>query len=527
MAPTTKDVPIRRALLSVSDKTGIVELASALHSRNIDLISTGGTAALLRQAQIPCQEVSDYTGFPEIMGGRVKTLHPKVHGGIMARRGLDDEVMKEQGILAIDLVVVNLYPFAQTIQQAECSLVDAIEQIDIGGPTLLRGAAKNYQWVTTIVNYEDFKHLLDELDTNNGATLLATRFKFAKKVFAYTAYYEASIANYFNRTSLDNNHADFPDTYTVQFVKKQDLRYGENPHQKAAFYVEQTESSGDITGAIQHQGKELSFNNITDTNAALECVKNFKNVSACVIVKHANPCGVALGDNQLQAYQRAFSTDPTSAFGGIIAFNEILLASTAKAIIENQFAEVVIAPEIEKDALSVFIQKPNIRVLTCGQWETQGSSLDYERIAGGILIQDRDLLSISPSNLKIVTQRQPTVQEFNDLLFAWEVVKHVKSNAIVYAKDRATIGIGAGQMSRVFSTIIAGLKASDANLELSGAVMASDAFFPFRDGIDAPAKEGITAIIQPGGSIRDQEVIQAADEAGIAMVFTGIRHFRH
>lgn len=527
MTTTVKNVAIRRALLSVSDKTGIIELARALHERNIALISTGGTAALLRQAQIPCQEVADYTGFPEIMEGRVKTLHPKIHGALLGRRGIDDAVMQEQEILPIDLLVVNLYPFAKTIQQPECSLAQAIEQIDIGGPSMLRGAAKNYPWVTTLIDPEDFAPLIEEIDHNQGCTLLSTRFKLARKVFAYTAQYEATIANYLHQNSLDEKFSDFPETYTVQFIKKQDLRYGENPHQKAAWYVEHTATPGSIAKALQYQGKELSFNNIADTNAALECVKSFKNISACVIVKHANPCGVALGENQLQAYQRAFATDPSSAFGGIIAFNEILLASTAKAIIDNQFAEVIIAPDIEKDALTILAQKPNIRVLSCGEWQTQEAALDYERITGGMLIQDRDLLSVSPSNLKIVTQRQPTVQEFNDLLFAWEVVKHVKSNAIVYAKERTTIGIGAGQMSRVFSTIIAGLKANDANLEVSGAVMASDAFFPFRDGVDTPAKEGITAIIQPGGSIRDQEVIHAADEAGIAMIFTGIRHFRH
>lgn len=527
MTGTTPDAPIKRALISVSHKTGIVEFARALHSRNIAILSTGGTAQLLMQANIPVQEVSNYTGFPEIMGGRVKTLHPKIHGGLLGRRGVDDAVMAAQQIPPIDLLVVNLYPFVETIQQPDCTLEQAIEQIDIGGPTLLRAAAKNYAAVTTIVDTEDFAPLLAELDTNHGATTLATRFSLAQKVFAYTARYEADIANYLNRISLEQSAADFPKTFTVQFIKKQDLRYGENPHQKAALYVEYSRSEGSITTTQQHQGKELSYNNIADTNAALECVKAFKGAPACVIVKHANPCGVALADTQLHAYQRAYNTDSTSAFGGIIAFNQPLQATTAKAIIDAQFAEVIIAPEIEPEALHILAFKPNIRVLSCGQWQTLKDALDFERITGGILIQDRDLMTLSPSNLKIVTQRPPSVQEFNDLLFAWEVVKCVKSNAIVYAKDRATVGIGAGQMSRVFSAIIAGLKANDAGLAVSGAVMASDAFFPFRDGIDAPAKEGITAIIQPGGSIRDQEIIQAADEAGIAMVFTGIRHFRH
>lgn len=524
---STNLFPIKRALISVSHKEGVVELARALHQRNIEILSTGGTAALLRNENIPCQDVSDYTGFPEIMGGRVKTLHPKIHGALLGRRDVDAEVMHEHDIIPIDLVIVNLYPFAETIRKPDCQLNDAIEQIDIGGPCMLRGSAKNYKFVTTIVDTKDYPVLLEELEKYNGATTLPFRFRCAQKVFAYTAHYDAAISNYLNQTSLNDEPEDFPKTYTVQFVKKMDLRYGENPHQRAAMYVEYNSGEGDLANIRQYQGKELSFNNIADTNAALECVKSFKGAPACVIVKHANPCGVAIGETQLLAYQRAFATDPTSAFGGIIAFNETLQAATAKAIVDNQFAEVIIAPEIEKDAITALATKPNIRVLTCGHWQTPKPSLDCQRIAGGILIQDRDVLTVSPNNLKIVTERQPSVQEFNDLLFAWEVAKCVKSNAIVYARDRATVGIGAGQMSRVFSTIIAGLKASDARLEISGSVMASDAFFPFRDGIDTPAKEGITAIIQPGGSIRDQEVIQAANEAGIAMVFTGIRHFKH
>lgn len=519
--------PIQRALLSVSDKTGIVEFAHALHARGIHLLSTGGTAELLRQHAIPVQDVSEHTGHPEIMDGRVKTLHPKIHGGLLGRRGTDEAVMAEHGIAAIDLLVVNLYPFAETIHSDDCALDDAVEQIDIGGPAMLRAAAKNFAAVTVLTHPEDYPSVLQELELSNGATTLETRFKLAQKVFTHTAQYDAHIANYLNRMHLDNERDEFPQSFTLQFYKKQDLRYGENPHQKAAFYIEAEPGQCSVATAQQHQGKELSFNNIVDTNAALECVKLFGQTQACVIVKHANPCGVALADTQLLAYQRAFATDPTSAFGGIIAFNQPLSADTAKAIVDNQFLEVLIAPSIEIEAAAILAQKPNVRVLSSGVWEDNQATLDYTRVNGGLLVQERDSIVVSPKDLTIVSKRAPTVQEFNDLLFAWEVVKCVKSNAIVYAKNRATVGIGAGQMSRVFSTILAGLKASDAGLEVAGAVMASDAFFPFRDSIDAAVKAGITAIIQPGGSIRDQEVVQAADEGGIAMVFTNIRHFRH
>lgn len=524
----TKPRPlIQRALISVSDKTSIVAFARALQERNIAIISTGGTAQLLKAAGIFVEEVAEYTGFPQIMSGRVKTLHPKIHGGLLARHDIDAEVMLANQILPIDLLVVNLYPFAETIQQANCDLAMAVEQIDIGGPTMLRAGAKNYRFVTTLVDPADYPRLLTELNAHDGATTLETRFQLAQKVFAHTAKYEANISNYLNKMNLDNTSRDFPETFTTQFIKQQDLRYGENPQQKAAFYIEETPAEASIATIKMHQGKSLSYNNIADANAALECVKSFSRDAACVIVKHANPCGVALAENQLQAYLKAFQVDPTSAFGGIIAFNQPLLAETAKAIIEHQFVEVIIAPEIKAKAIAVLSHKPNIRVLSCGAWEAQKPYLDYSRVNGGLLVQEADTMTFSPHDLKIVSQRQPSVQEFNDLLFAWEVAKHVKSNAIVYAKNGMTIGIGAGQMSRVFSSIIAGLKAKEAQLDIEGAVMASDAFFPFRDGVDAAVKQGITAIIQPGGSMRDQEVIKAADEAGLAMVFTGVRHFKH
>lgn len=527
MTDTNSRPLIQRALISVSDKTSVVAFAKGLQERNIAILSTGGTAQLLKAAGIPVQEVAEYTGFPEIMDGRVKTLHPKVHGGLLARHDIDADVMLSNEILPIELLVVNLYPFAETIQQADCDLATAVEQIDIGGPTMLRAGAKNYRFVTTLVDPMDYPRVLTEIDAHHGATTLETRFRLAQKVFAHTAQYEATISNYLGKMNLDNTCCDFPQTYTTQFIKQQDLRYGENPQQKAAFYIEETPSEASVATIKIHQGKSLSFNNIADTNAALECVKSFSRDAACVIVKHANPCGVALAENQLQAYLKAFQVDSTSAFGGIIAFNQTLLAETAKAIIEHQFVEVIIAPEIESNAVAVLSHKPNIRLLSCGPWKTQTPYLDYSRVNGGLLVQEADTLTFSPHDLKIVSQRQPSVQEFNDLLFAWEVAKHVKSNAIVYAKDGMTIGIGAGQMSRVFSAIIAGLKAKEAQLEVAGAVMASDAFFPFRDGVDAAVEQGITAIIQPGGSMRDPEVIKAADEAGLAMVFTGIRHFKH
>ncbi|UTP73094.1 bifunctional phosphoribosylaminoimidazolecarboxamide formyltransferase/IMP cyclohydrolase [Alteromonas sp. LMIT006] len=527
--------PIRRALLSVSDKTGIVEFATALAAQDIELLSTGGTAKLLAEAGLNVIEVSDYTGHPEIMDGRVKTLHPKIHGGILARRGTDEAVMEQNNIGPIDLVVVNLYPFAATVANPDCSLEDAIENIDIGGPTMVRAAAKNHKDVTIVVNASDYAVVLEEMNENAGGLSYQTRFDLAIKAFEHTAEYDGMIANYFG-ARLDtqecaedcgHEHSEFPRTYNMQLTKKQDLRYGENSHQSAAFYVENDIQEASVATAEQLQGKELSFNNIADTDAALECVKEF-DVPACVIVKHANPCGVALGDDILSAYERAYKTDPTSAFGGIIAFNRELDAATAQAIIDRQFVEVIIAPTIADEAAQVLSAKQNVRVLACGDWHGQlTDGYDFKRVNGGLLIQDRDFGMVEMDDLKVVTKRAPTESELQDLMFTWKVAKYVKSNAIVYCKDGMTIGVGAGQMSRVYSAKIAGIKAADENLEVKGSVMASDAFFPFRDGIDAAAAAGITAVIQPGGSMRDEEVIAAADEAGIAMVFTGMRHFRH
>lgn len=538
----SKNPKIQRALISVSDKTGIIEFARTLHQQGVSILSTGGTAQFLRNAGILVQDVSEYTGLAEMMGGRIKTLHHKIQGGLLGRRGFseihthDEVIMAEHGIEPIDLLVVNLYPFANTVQNLAANDIDslpkAIEQIDIGGPTMLRAAAKNYTAVTVVVNPEDYSHVLKELAENHNTTTLQTRFALAQKVFTHTAQYDAHIANYLNSIQVDFEKAtltseDFPQSLSLQFQKKQNLRYGENPHQKAAFYQNNSPTPYSVATAHQHQGKALSFNNIVDTNAALECVKLFGDTQACVIVKHANPCGVALAETQLEAYKRAFATDPTSAFGGIIAFNQAVSVETAKAILHNQFLEVLIAPKIDQEALTIFSQKPNVRILSTGMWEDNTSELDYKRVSGGLLVQEQDTLLLSPKNLNIVTLRSPTVQEFNDLLFAWEVVKCVKSNAIVYAKERATVGIGAGQMSRVFSAIIAGLKAADANLDVAGSVMASDAFFPFKDSVEAAITAGVTAIIQPGGSIRDEEVIQAANEGGIAMLFTHVRHFKH
>ncbi len=522
---------VRRALISVSDKSGIVAFAKSLHAAGIEILSTGGTFKLLQAEKIPAIEIADYTGFPEMMDGRVKTLHPKVHGGILARRQLDQAVMEAHGIPGIDLVVVNLYPFEATVANPDCDLPTAIENIDIGGPTMLRAAAKNHAWVGVIVNPQDYSRVLEELAANNGALTDATRFDLAVRTFEHTAAYDAAIANYLGRrvpsTSEESIPADFPRTYSMQFIKSQDMRYGENPHQRAAFYTEKNPQEASISTAVQHQGKALSYNNIADTDAALECVKSFDE-PACVIVKHANPCGVAIGTSILHAYDLAFKTDPTSAFGGIIAFNRELDAETARAIVERQFTEVIIAPSISAQALAITASKQNVRVLSCGQWDAVAKpSLDYKRVNGGLLVQDRDIHHISAADLKVVSKRQPSAQEIDDLLFAWKVAMFVKSNAIVYCKNRQTIGIGAGQMSRVYSARIAGIKAADEHLEVRGSVMASDAFFPFRDGIDAAAKAGIVAVIQPGGSMRDEEVIAAADDAGMAMVFTGIRHFRH
>ena len=520
--------PIRRALISVSDKTGITEFAKALSDRGVEILSTGGTYKLLREHQIPAIEVSDHTGFPEMMDGRVKTLHPKIHGGILGRRGQDDAIMAEHGITPIDMVVVNLYPFAETIARPDCDLAMAIENIDIGGPTMVRSAAKNHKDVAIVVNADDYDSILHELDASQGLTH-ATRFDLAIKAFEHTAAYDGMIANYLG-TVIEGDElepANFPRTFNTQFIKAQEMRYGENPHQKAAFYVEANPAEPSVATARQVQGKALSYNNVADTDAALECVKPFRE-PACVIVKHANPCGVAIGDNLLEAYNRAFQTDPTSAFGGIIAFNRELDGKTAQAIVDRQFVEVIIAPSVSAEASEIVAAKPNVRLLECGEWSEQRSAaFDYKRVNGGLLIQDRDIGMIDVSQLKIVTERQPSKQEIRDLLFCWEVAKFVKSNAIVYARDGQTIGIGAGQMSRVYSARIAAIKAADEGLEVKGSVMASDAFFPFRDGIDSAADAGITAVIQPGGSMRDQEVIDAANEHGMAMVFTGMRHFRH
>lgn len=517
---------IKRALVSVSDKTGIVEFASQLASRDIIIMSTGGTARLLADAGIEVIEISDYTGFPEIMDGRVKTLHPKIHGGLLARRGTDDAVMAENNIEPIDLVVVNLYPFEATVNQSDCTLADAIENIDVGGPTMLRSAAKNHAYVGAVVDAADYENIIDEIDNHDGSLTDETRFYLAQKVFAHTANYDAHISNYLGAISTDGEDLDYPLTFTSQFRKLQELRYGENPHQTAAFYTQQNPPSGTIAASEQRQGKTLSYNNITDTDAALECVLSYQE-AACVIVKHANPCGVAVGENVRQAYERAYQTDPTSAFGGIIAFNCPLDEETAKAIIERQFVEVIIAPSVSKEALDVLSVKENIRVLEAGIRETVLQQLTMKRVSGGLLIQDNDRGFIERDDLTIVSKRPPTEKELEDLLFSWKVVKYVKSNAIVYAKDKQTIGIGAGQMSRIYSARIAAIKAEDEGLEVSGSVMASDAFFPFRDGIDAAAKAGVTAIIQPGGSIRDDEVIAAVDEANMAMVFTSMRHFLH
>ncbi|WP_065204654.1 bifunctional phosphoribosylaminoimidazolecarboxamide formyltransferase/IMP cyclohydrolase [Shewanella woodyi] len=530
--------PIRRALLSVSDKTGILEFAKSLHAQGVELLSTGGTARLLADNGVPVIEVSDHTGHPEIMDGRVKTLHPKVHGGILARRGIDELVMEQNNIKPIDLVAVNLYPFAETVAKEGCTLADAVENIDIGGPTMVRSTAKNHKDTTIIVNAHDYDRVIAEMEANQGSTTLETRFDLAIAAFEHTAAYDGMIANYFgtkvpahsqdecHERSLCAEDSKFPRTYNTQLVKKQDLRYGENSHQTAAFYVDTNIDEASVATAVQLQGKALSYNNIADTDSALECVKEFSE-PACVIVKHANPCGVAIGENLLEAYNRAFQTDPTSAFGGIIAFNAELDAETAAAIVERQFVEVIIAPKVSQAARDVVAAKANVRLLECGEWANKTTSLDYKRVNGGLLLQDRDQGMVGLDEVKVVSKRQPTEAEMKDLMFCWKVAKFVKSNAIVYAKNSMTIGVGAGQMSRVYSAKVAGIKAADEGLEVQDSVMASDAFFPFRDGIDAAAAAGISCIIQPGGSIRDEEIIAAADEHGMAMVFTGMRHFRH
>lgn len=516
--------PVRRALISVSDKNGIVEFSKALHEQGIEILSTGGTAKLLADNFIPVMEVSRHTGFPEIMDGRVKTLHPKIHGGILGRRGIDDDVMKENDIAPIDLVVVNLYPFEAATADENCSFDDAIENIDIGGPAMVRATAKNHAYVSIIVDPFDYERVLDELIKNEGLVTDATRFDLAVKAFEHTSNYDGMIANYLGRLHLDGTKDILPRTINLQFNKVQEMRYGENPHQNAAFYTEKKPAEASISTAKQLQGKELSYNNIGDTDAALECVKQFDE-PACVIVKHANPCGVSINNTIMEAYDAAYSTDPESAFGGIIAFNRELDGKTAKAIVERQFVEVIIAPSVSAEASAAIAEKKNVRLLVCGQWGEAGQRQDYKRVNGGLLVQDADLLLYN--ELKVVTERAPTEQEMNDLLFSWKVAKFVKSNAIVYGKNNMTIGVGAGQMSRINSARIAGIKAEHAGLQVPGSVMASDAFFPFRDGIDAAHEAGIVAVIQPGGSMRDDEVIAAANEYGMAMVLTGMRHFRH
>lgn len=518
---------LQRALISTADKAGLVEFAQQLHSLGIALLATGNTAQVLKQAHLPVTDVADYTGFPEILGGRVKTLHPKIHGGLLYRKGLDEAELQTHGILPIDLVVVNLYPFAKTIANPNTTLPEAIEQIDIGGPSMLRAAAKNHDRVTVVVDPADYPLVLSELK-QHGATTPHTRLQLATKVFAHTSAYDQLIANYLSKPLSNKTDSVLPDVFSPLFNKQADLRYGENPHQAAAFYVNAIQQAGSLAQATQLQGKPLSFNNLMDSNAALECVRALPaNKPACVIVKHATPCGVATGNTLEEAYQRAFACDSSSAFGGIIAFNQALDEVSAKAITEQQFAEVVLAPSIENNALAIFTHKKNLRVLACDDPTISlQKNFTLHSISGGLLVQEAD--NQQPNHhLTVVTQRQPTPSEMTDCEFAWQVVKFVKSNAIVYAKNGMTLGIGTGQTSRVFSAEIAILKAQQASLDLQGAAMASDAFFPFADSLDIAIKAGITAIIQPGGSIRDEEVIRAADEANIAMIFTGIRHFKH
>ena len=518
---------ISRALISVSDKTGIVEFARMLNDQGVEILSTGGTFRLLKEQGIKVVEVSEYTGFPEMMDGRVKTLHPKVHGGILGRRGTDEEVMDKHGINAIDMVVVNLYPFAATVADPNCELPTAIENIDIGGPTMVRSAAKNHRDVAIVVNASDYQTVAEEMQDNQGQLDYETRYQLMVKAFEHTAAYDGMIANHFGGRDTENQTRNFSDTYNVQYKKTQDMRYGENPHQKAAFYTEANPTDASVSTATQIQGKALSFNNIADTDSALETVKQFDE-PACVIVKHANPCGVAIAADIATAYELAFATDPESAFGGIIAFNRELDASTAAAICEKQFVEVIIAPSVSDEAKAVVSAKKNVRLLECGNWSDQRpQDFDYKRVNGGLLIQDRDNGMITQADLNVVSERAPSEQEMADMLFAWKVAKMVKSNAIIYAKNNQTVGVGAGQMSRINSARIAAIKAQHAGLEVKGAVMASDAFFPFRDGIDNAGEAGISCIIQPGGSMRDDEVIAAANEQGMAMVFTGMRHFRH
>ncbi|MEM7450428.1 MAG: bifunctional phosphoribosylaminoimidazolecarboxamide formyltransferase/IMP cyclohydrolase [Pseudomonadota bacterium] len=512
---------VRRALISVSDKTGVDALAVKLAGHGIEILSTGGTARALRDAGVAVTDVSDVTGFPEIMDGRVKTLHPNIHGGLLGRRGTDDAVMAEHGITGIDLLVVNLYPFTATINTAGTTLPEAIEQIDIGGPAMIRAAAKNHAGVAVVVDPADYDAVTEAIAA--GDLPEALRQRLAARAFAHTAAYDSHIADYLGRAAEQPLAGA---EYTLGGARVEALRYGENPHQSASFFADGRQHPGTLAAATMRQGKALSYNNIADSDAALECVRQFE-APACVIVKHANPCGVAVCDGLLAAYHAAFATDPTSAFGGIIAFNAPVTGEVAQAITERQFVEVVLAPSFDADALEAFAQKKNVRVLETGPLGALPAAVDVKKVSGGFLVQDRDDGVIGPDDLNVVTKRAPSERELDDLLFAWRVVKFVKSNAIVFCRDAKTIGIGAGQMSRVYSTRIAAIKAADEGLDVAGSVMASDAFFPFRDGLDAAAEHGATAVIQPGGSIRDDEVIAAADEHGIAMVFTGMRHFRH
>ena len=513
---------VRRALVSVSDKSDLIPFVRGLAELGAEILSTGGTARQLREAGIDAIEVSDKTGFPEIMDGRVKTLHPTIHGGLLGRRGTDEGVMEEHGIEPIDLLCVNLYPFEATIARADATIDDAIENIDIGGPAMIRAASKNHDGVAVVVDPADYDSVLAAL--NGDGLSLDDRRRLAAKAYAHTAGYDTAITKYLSNTLGDEPLGERM-LYSGRLVQR--MRYGENPHQDAAFYIDQQAPAGSLATAKQLQGKALSYNNIADSDAALECVKQFE-APACVIVKHANPCGVAVGDDILAAYDKAFRTDPTSAFGGIIAFNRPLDEKTAAAIIDRQFVEVIVAPQVESAAAEACAAKKNVRVLETGDWPPEAQpGFDFKKVSGGLLVQNTDLGTITAGDLKVVTEKKPTPEQIRDMLFAWTVVKYVKSNAIIFCKDGMTIGVGAGQMSRVYSTKIAAIKAADEGLEVSGSVMASDAFFPFRDGIDAAAETGIAAIIQPGGSMRDEEVIQAANEHELAMVFTGMRHFRH
>ena len=522
---------ISRALISVSDKTGIVDFARELTQMGIEVLSTGGTARMLMEEKIGVIEVADYTGFPEMLDGRVKTLHPKIHGGILGRRDNPDDIakMQEHGIDGIDLVCVNLYPFAATVAKQGCTVEDAIENIDIGGPTMVRAAAKNWKYVAILTDAADYQAVIDEIKATGGLSD-KTRFNLARKAFSHTAQYDGMISNYL--TSLDDEKLsgepqlnDFPQQFNQSWIKVQDLRYGENPHQKAAFYRDIYPVSGSLSNYTQKQGKELSYNNIADADAAWEAVKAF-DMPACVIVKHANPCGVAQAADTLTAYRLAFATDTTSAFGGIIAFNREVDKATAEQICANQFMEVLMAPSFTEDALTVVSAKKNVRVLEVPLYEG-ANRFELKRVGGGLLLQTPDKHILQKDAVKVVSKRQPTEQEWHDLFFLWKVAQFVKSNAVVFGKNGQTYGIGAGQMSRVDSTRIAARKAGEAKLDLNGACAASDAFFPFRDGVDVIAEQGIKAIIHPGGSIRDEEVFAAADEHGIAMVLTGVRHFRH